>query len=164
MNKFQLKRTNFLADLDEFPLKSLANLAIYSRENDDSIYPYTFCADGTSHILKYLAQSRTLQDVHYVTVYLHNLYLLLSREIMVEHKMKVKDLMDGIDPKTSHKEIFTVMSLHYACFLWAPILFRKNYHCYYCCLYFFTAVKFLSEQHAIQKYAYNSQSFIVNDK
>lgn len=94
-----------------FPLRSLSNLAIYSRENDDSLFPYNFCVDGTSHILKYLANSQKLQDLHFVTVYLDNLKLLLTKEIMSLHKMKVKNLLNDIDPKASHREIFTVCKI-----------------------------------------------------
>lgn len=101
-----------VVDLNVFPLKSLANLAIYSRENDDLLFPYIFCADGTSHILKHLAESQKIQDLHYVTVYLDNLHLLLTKEIMSMHKTKIKDLMNDIDPKRSHKEIFTVISIY----------------------------------------------------
>lgn len=84
-----------------------------------------FCADGTSHILKYLAESQKLQDLHYVTVYLDNLYMILTREIMGLHKMKVKDLLNDIDPKTSHKEIFAVKTIYFVLFLWNSILFES---------------------------------------
>lgn len=114
-NNFRLI-TSFIADLNVFPLKSLSNLAIYSRENDDSIFAYTFCADGTSHILNYLVRSQKLQDLHYVTVYLDNLNLLLTKEIMSMHKTKVKDFLNDIDPKKSFKEIFTVSHFKYRVF------------------------------------------------
>lgn len=84
-----------------------------------------FCADGTSHILKYLAESQTLQDLHYVTIYLDNLYMILTREIMGLHKMKVKDLLNDIDPRTSHKEIFAVRTIYFVLFLWNSILFES---------------------------------------
>lgn len=95
-------------DLHEFPLQSLSNLAIYSRENEISLFPYLFCANGTSHILKYLSETETLQELVYVTLYLENLQMLLTRDIMTEHKTKMKDLLNGIDAKTNLNELFTV--------------------------------------------------------
>lgn len=98
----------YILDQNEFPLKSLSNLAIYSRENDSSLFPYIFCADGTSHILKHLTECKRLEELYYVTIYLRNLNILLTKDIMAEHKTKVRQLLDGIDPKAHFKELFTV--------------------------------------------------------
>lgn len=101
----------YISDLNEFPLKSLSNLAIFSKQNDSSLFPYMFCADGTSHILKYLANCKRLEDLYYVTIYLKNLHILLTKDIMTEHKIKVKDLLIDIDPKANFKELLMVNTI-----------------------------------------------------
>lgn len=97
-----------IADSKEISLKSLSNLAIFARQNDASVFPYIFCADAISRVLKYLSASSDLQEVYYVTIFFHNLQLLLTKDIMTQHKAKVKVLLNEINPKDSMKELLMV--------------------------------------------------------
>lgn len=99
---------NNFTDMEEFPLKSLSNLAIFSQENDDKIYPYFLCANGTSHIIKYLNKCDSFQELYYVTLYYDSLHILLTKDIMTVHKAKMKTFLTYIDPQINLNELLMV--------------------------------------------------------
>lgn len=106
----ELKRKKYLlfADSKEFSLKSLSNLSIYARQNDASLFPYIFCADGISRVLNYLSESKLIKELYYVTIFFYNLHRLMTTDIMTQHKAKTKQLLNEINPKESVKELLMV--------------------------------------------------------
>lgn len=100
------------SDPEEFPLKSLSNLAIFARQNDDKIYPYLFCADGSTHIMRHLEKISSIRELYYVTFYFDSLYVLITRELMTAHKAKAKQLLPVIKPKDCLEELLTVGNEH----------------------------------------------------
>lgn len=93
---------------EEFSLKSLSNLAIFARENEEKIYPYIFCADGNSHIVKHLEKTSNIQELYYITIYLDKLQAMITKDLMKMHKAKAKHLLPAIEPKDSIPELLAV--------------------------------------------------------
>lgn len=83
-----------IPDSDEFPLQALANLAIFSRENSSKLFPYIFCVDGMSHIMRYLKRGNSLEDLYYITVYFSKLTKFATREVMSAQKAAMKKFLD----------------------------------------------------------------------
>lgn len=98
--------------MSEFPLKSLSNLAIFSRENDTHMHPPLFCADGTSHIIKHLNKCDNIRDLYYITAYFENLHVMLTKELMSRHKAKMKQFLCEIDPKANLRELFAILAFY----------------------------------------------------
>lgn len=100
-------------DVDEFPLKSLSNLAIFSQQNDDKLYPYFLCANSNSYIVEYLKNCKSFKELFYITVYFHSLDKFLTKDLMTLHKAKMKTYLTDLDPKTNFKELLMVWQINY---------------------------------------------------
>ncbi|XP_055311762.1 uncharacterized protein LOC129574190 isoform X2 [Sitodiplosis mosellana] len=107
-----IRVTNMLKDLDDFPLKSLSNLAIFSQQNDDRVYPYLLCADSNSHMIKYLKNCDNFQDLYYITLYFESLDRFLTKELMTMHKAKMKAYLKDLDPQINFKELLTMLTFY----------------------------------------------------
>lgn len=102
-------------DFSEFPLIPLVNLAIFAKENDNQIYPYFLCIDGIPHIFTHLNECKNLQELYYITKYLKNLNMLITKDIMTLHKSKMKLFLSN-PSEANRAELFAVFFKHSKCF------------------------------------------------
>lgn len=70
--------------------------------------PYFLCGDGILHIAKYLNKCESIQDLYYITIFLDNLDILLTKDLMTVHKANMKLFLPRIDPQNNLKELLMV--------------------------------------------------------
>lgn len=73
------------------------------------MYPYLFCADGTSHILAHLNECQNIHNLYLVSIYIWKMRKLFSKETLSIHTSKMMGLMLEIDPKQNIKEILRIL-------------------------------------------------------
>lgn len=84
-------------DGQEFPLKALANLAVFARAHKHEMNPYLFASHTPSQIIKYLEECENIQQLRRISVYYTELYGYLTRPTFTLHKAKLKQFMEYID-------------------------------------------------------------------
>lgn len=109
------------------PLLPLTNLAIFSKQHSNQMYPYSFCAEGTSHILLHLNECRNIYDLYLITIYIWEMRKLFSEEVLNMHVSKMRSLLMEVDPQQNLKELLRVLT-----FLSVSIFSNNSFHLFIC--------------------------------